>query len=50
MSCFLSTFASRKNVFTYSSDIGGSFPRAKRSGPEANHSTPSIAEVKNEWH
>jgi hypothetical protein len=34
---------------SYKMGTGGSFPGVKRQGPEADHSPPTSAEVKNMW-
>jgi hypothetical protein len=34
---------------SYIMGTGGSFPGVKRQGPEADHSTPTSAEVKKMW-
>jgi len=39
----------RADLLSNAYRVGGSYPGAKRPGREADHSTPSSAEVKNVW-
>jgi hypothetical protein len=46
---FSSPLRLRAHPASYSMGTGGSFPGSKAAGPEADHSPPTSAEVKNTW-